>query len=416
MSDWWTEANSGPARSSALRYVARQPILDSVRATYGYELLFRESWENRFSGEGDTASHNVIDTALSFGLESIVDGAIPFINCTRSVIVERVPTLLPRNTVLELLETIEVDQELTAACLRLRAEGFRLALDDFDFHERWAPLLEHADFIKVDFRSSRPSERRELLTRLKRRPVRFIAEKVETTEEFQQALREGFHLFQGYFFTRPLVLGRPALAEITGKIRLLDQLRRPELDFTRIALVLREETSLAFRLLRLANSALMGRRDAVTSLEGALSVVGEYQFRRLAIAALTAELGAKQPREAQRLVLSTARFCELMSLGLQEHDSGLHYLFGMFSVLRRLLNLSLETITGTISLDSDMVDALSGKENVYTHLLQCSSSFGAGDWTDFRLNAERVGYSESEAWCHASNAQRWADQVLATAA
>ena len=105
MSEWQTQSDRSTEGFD--RFVARQPILDVRQVTYGYELLFRSGWSNYFSGDTDHASRATVDNALSFGLKSIVGKALPFVNCSREMILNELPLLLPKGTVLEVLETAE---------------------------------------------------------------------------------------------------------------------------------------------------------------------------------------------------------------------------------------------------------------------------------------------------------------------
>jgi c-di-GMP phosphodiesterase len=415
MSKWFLEADHHQVAGQVGRFVATQPILDRNGVTFGYELLFRDGWENCFRADGEIASRSVIDSVVSFGLESLVGNTFPFINCTGAVLRAELPRLLPRNAVLEVLEDVVVDCELLAACRRLRAEGFRLALDDFNFEDRWNPLLECADFVKVDLQASTSGERQRLLKRFQQRPMQFVAEKVEDGAELQTATREGFHLFQGYFFTRPVVVGRPALAHTIGKMRLLSQLRQPELDYSRVLTILKEEPGIAYRLMRLANSVAMARREPVVSLDAALMLVGEEQFRMLTLVAVSSELCGKQPMEAHRVILQTARFCELMSSALCRNANEM-FIFGMLSVVQSILNLSTEDLSRVSVLNAEMLAALSGGDNSYGRLLRCSSSYDMGDWDRFRSSSATLGCAEGKVFESALAAREWADNVLAAAA
>jgi len=59
---------------------------------------------------------------------------------------EELVHVLPASmTVLEILENLEPTPDLIAACRKLKALGFRLALDDFTFKPKWGPLVELAD-------------------------------------------------------------------------------------------------------------------------------------------------------------------------------------------------------------------------------------------------------------------------------
>ena len=97
-----------------LRFVARQPIFDRQRRLFGYELLFRDSWENSFGAgqDPDSACRSTLDSSLLMGLDILCEQANGFFNCTRETLVNDYMTLLPKErVVLEILETITPDQE-----------------------------------------------------------------------------------------------------------------------------------------------------------------------------------------------------------------------------------------------------------------------------------------------------------------
>ncbi len=283
MSEWVQQSQEVANAEALCRFVARQPILDRSRKTFGYELLFRTSWENRFNADGEMASRHMVDNAVAFGMDSLVGEKVPFLNCTRDLLLRGIPTLLPKNTVLEILENVEVDERLVTACKSLRALGYALALDDYDFSEQWAPLLPYADFIKVDFRASTSTQRQRLIYRLRFSPVQFIAEKIENEEEFAIAASEGFHYFQGYFFTKPIVLGRPALTTVINRLRFMAELSHATFNRAEILRLIKEEPTISYRLLRMANSAAVALREPLTSLQTALAMIGEDQFRKMAL-------------------------------------------------------------------------------------------------------------------------------------
>src|ERR1700677_385500 len=187
--------------NAGLRYVARQPILDIRSRVHAYELLFRAGPETAFRGDGDMATRTMLDNTVMFGLQKLTGGVPAFVNCTREALTEDLVHVLPPDmTVLEILETLEPTPELVDACSKLKAAGFRLALDDFIWHEKVEPLVKLADYIKVDFSLSGPTERKRLLKRLSGMKLVLLAEKVETPQEYRQACDEGFTLFQGYYF------------------------------------------------------------------------------------------------------------------------------------------------------------------------------------------------------------------------
>jgi EAL and modified HD-GYP domain-containing signal transduction protein len=90
----------------------------------------------------------------------------------------------------------------------MKALGYQIALDDFRKSEKTEGLIALADYIKVDFRLSCRQERSEIIRHLSGNAAMLVAEKIETAEEFDTALEEGFQLFQGYHLGRPKVFSK----------------------------------------------------------------------------------------------------------------------------------------------------------------------------------------------------------------
>src|ERR1700722_10850511 len=153
-----------PDTAGGLGYMARQPILDLRGQVHAYELLFRDGLVNSFSGDLETASRTIVDNAVIFGMEEVSAGLPAFVNCTEEVLTtDLVSVLPPATTVLEILETVEPTPELIAACRKFKSQGYHIALDDFIWDAKYAPMVELADYIKVDFLGSHASERLEVL-------------------------------------------------------------------------------------------------------------------------------------------------------------------------------------------------------------------------------------------------------------
>lgn len=376
-----SQNSAGADRDSALRYIARQPILDLQGNVYGYELFFRSGFEKVFSAEGEFATSTMIDNTVLFGLERLTGSLPAFVNCTAETLIrEQVSLLPPCATVLEILETLEPVPELIQACRHLKSLGFRLALDDFVWKPSLEPLIEIADYIKVDFIFSGEADRHEMLARLKGNPAALLAEKVETQQDYQQANAEGFTLFQGYYFCRPTLLTRRKVpANQVAHIALLRLLQQSRLDLHKASEAVKRDAALTYRLLRLVNSPACAIRQEVRSISAALIVLGEDIFRRIATLAIASELNAGQPAEILRMAFVRARFCELAGAA-----SGLNtleqYLMGMFSMLPAMLRAPMEEILSALPLRKEIRSALLGEPNPERTLLSWLEANEQGDW------------------------------------
>src|ERR1039457_286617 len=114
------------------RFIARQPILDRSQNVFGYELLFRNGVEDYFNADPELAARSTLDSSLLYGINTLCDNRLAFVNCTREILFKDLITLLPpTQTVAEILETVEPEARVIAACTLLQSFGYLIALDDF---------------------------------------------------------------------------------------------------------------------------------------------------------------------------------------------------------------------------------------------------------------------------------------------
>jgi c-di-GMP phosphodiesterase len=408
-------AMAGESQAKPTRFVARQPILDARRNVFGYELLFRSGWRNFFTGESDDATLQTLDNCLVMGIDALADHHLAFVNCTREALVNNLVTLLPpATTVLEILETVEPDNELLAACRRLREMGYTLALDDFVPRPDLWPLVEIASFVKVDFRLSDAAMRRRIRDMVRDSPAALVAEKVVDQEEFDVALDEGYEYFQGFFFCRPkIITDRGIPPNWLNYLRLLAELTRTPLNLPEVTRIVESEISICYRLLRLANSALMGNRSNVISVQGALMMVGEDRFRTLVTLAASGALGRGQPSALISLSLERARFCELVGMLIGERRTE-QYMLGLLSLLDAILHSPMDLLVKSLPLRDEARAALLGAENRVALPLNLIRSFEAGDWGPCAGTANELGVSEEKLASIYMESIKWAAQALAS--
>jgi len=368
-------------------YVARQPILDSDQRVYAYELLFRGGPENVFNhSDFDEASSRVIgEGAFGFGLDALVGEGLAFVNVTREVLLRDTITLLPpKQTVVELLETVEPDEDVVAMCRRLKASGYLIALDDFVPGVAMEPLVEVADILKIDFLVMRGPERREIAAAYAPRGIRMLAEKVETHLDFQDAVRAGYAYFQGYFFAKPIVEVRhdiPAL-KITY-LRLLKEVNQPQLTFEGLEEIIKHDVSLSMKLLKYLNSAGFGWRHEIKSIRQALTLLGERPIRKwVSLVALSSLAGGK-PAELIVTSLMRARLCESLAqhTGLRDSELDL-FLTGLLSAVDALVDRPLAEVLHEMALPEQVRRTLMGEPSKLQDVYKLVLSYERGDWEE----------------------------------
>jgi len=336
-----------------------------------------------------------------------------FVNCTADSLTEEwVEILPPRLTVLELPADAEVTPGLLAACRKLKALGFRLALADFTGKRESMPLADLADYIKVDIAKVDAAARLSLLRELDGFLVCRVAQNVETPEQYGQACKEGFELFQGYYFCRPEALESH---KIPGNqlvhLEILEHLQNDPVDLQRLSQLVMCDASLTYRLLRLVNSPLCAMRQEVTSIRSALMLVGESTFRRIAMLAIASDFNRDQPAEILRMAFERGRFCELAAnlCGLAPNEQ---YLIGMVSLFPAMLRILMEDLVRLLPLREAARDALLGKENaegILFHWIVCHEH---GEWAACNAIVRCAGLRPEQVMrCHAE-AVAWAEAAL----
>jgi EAL and modified HD-GYP domain-containing signal transduction protein len=398
-------------------FVARQPIFDERQRVFAYELLFRSGTDNYFvpGANSDMPSSHVNANSMLQGVAQLTDSKPAFLNFSRSALVNDFAfALAPRDVVIELLESVEPDDEVLKACKRLKDAGYRVALDDFVDRPGYGPLVGMANFLKVDVLSTTSGERAALSRTYRSDRLKMLAEKVETRAIVDQTTAEGYQFFQGYFFARPVIMSSKALSGYRlNYLRLIKELNEPEVDMQRLEDVVKQEASLALRLLRRVNSAAYGFRMTTTSLRHALVLLGEREIRLCATVWSFAELAKDLPSEI--IVTSTlrARLCERLGkmAGMGERASEL-FLVGMFSMLDAILQQPMDQILATLPLSDDLRHALSGGENELRAVLNAVVAYERGQWDEVSTLAERAGFTDRDISACYADAIAWTRSIF----
>ena len=398
-------------------FVARQPIFNRGEQSVAYELLYRKSEINSFTHiDGDEATADVIINGFfNIGVEELSEGKKCFINFTENLLNLKLPTYFePESIVVEILEDIPINKELVSICQELKELGYTIALDDFAIQESYdllPELLKYIDIIKIDFLQTPLNDRRRMITRYKSHQVAFLAEKVETREEFEIALKDGFDLFQGYFFSKPDVLSTHDIpAYFQTHYQISEELSRSEPNINDIASKIEQDVALSYKLLRLINTAAFFTRNKINSIKHALVFIGLKEFKKwiyvLTIKQIDHEKNTGQ-EEVIKLSLIRAHLCEQLSQKIGKSDSSPYLLAGMFSLIDNLLHCSIDDALQKLPLSDEIKDAINGKNNEIGKVLNWTIQIEKCNWnlSDLPLTANEI----SECY---RNAIQWSNLLL----
>lgn len=333
----------------------------------GYELLFRPlpSSDIAFDPEadvhlsGDEMTNTVIFSALGLGIDRLTGEALAFCNADRGVLTGQVPVSLPpKKTVIEILETVELDKEVLAGCRALSRAGYQLAADDFTWSTQSEQLLDLVDIVKIDLTISSRPEILELIKRCREFDVRLVAEKIESAEELQFCQDLGFDLYQGYYLGRPMTVSGPAIGPSRlGVMQLASAVLDDDVEYDTIDKMLRTEPELSYQLIQLATIGRFGetKRD-VTSTRQALVWIGLNKLRSWIPALLLRPAGPAVDTNLPA-VLGRARLAELLAKELMPAQADLAFTAAMLSAFDLLLGVPRENLAGILDIPDRLREA-----------------------------------------------------------
>ncbi|WP_297533275.1 EAL and HDOD domain-containing protein [Thalassolituus sp.] len=386
--------------------LARQPILDSNKAIYAYELLCRpipdasEAWQD---AHGNSATTEVVIGALhEIGMALVTGGRPAFVNFTADFLSIDLP-LSPDEMVIELLEHIPATDKNINAVTRLKQQGFRIAVDDFTGDEAQATWLKYADIVKVDLPAlGSPDNAGAVRKKFHREGLLWLAEKVETHEEFEHCKAAGYDLFQGYFFSKPVILfGRRTPDSHLAVMQLLGALNQEEADVDDIVDTVRRDPQLSYRLLQMANSPQVNHGAPITTLQRAATALGLSRIRNWANLLALGKLSDK-PAVLQQQALFRGYLMQSLSAGTDTMEPDTAFTLGLFSLLDAMLDMPIDEVCARVNLPKELTQAITENAGVYGQHLKALMQWEKGaadtiDWASLEVTPSELEASIEQA-------------------
>ncbi|MFE8702012.1 EAL and HDOD domain-containing protein [Cytobacillus sp. FJAT-54145] len=404
-------------------YVARQPIFNISEEVFGYELLYRSNEENSFPNiNGDQATADVIiNSFLNIGIDELSNGKPCFINFTANLLQLRLPTYFrPREIIVEILESVEPNQELIEICKELKQLGYQIALDDFVFNDQNPysyQLIKYADIIKVDFLHT-PREMRETVeTFAKTLKLKMVAEKVETREAFEEAKERGYHYFQGYFFAKPTVVSTHDVPTyFQSYFDIIHNLSMTEPSIDIISELIERDVSLSYKLLKLINSPAFRPKHKINSIRQAIVLLGLIEIQKwIYVLAVRENTTDKKElvKETINLCLTRAKMCEsVQKLRKKTAVTAGYFMTGMFSLMDSIIGVPMEKLLQDLPLQDEIVEALKGNSNQFREVLDLVIAVERAEWCVISEKCQTLQIEEKDLFLLYADSISWTRDLI----
>ncbi|WP_413284153.1 EAL and HDOD domain-containing protein [Vibrio sp. MA40-2] len=396
-------------------YVARQPILDIDKNTVAYELLFRDGPQNTFPEiEPEKATHRLLSDQFWGNEYCVLGDKLGFVNFPYQSLINQIPGLFPKEKiVVEILENCQPTDELLTAIIHLEKKGYIIALDDFIPSPEWKRFLPHIHLIKFDIQIIPIEKAKKFIQRLKGSKIKFLAEKVENYQQYQQAIDAGFSYFQGYFFSKPEMIQQKSIEpSFLIIVQLCKAISAAEIDYLEVERIVTGDVTLSYKLLRFVNSSYL-ISSPIQSFHQALAYLGEEKLRKFVSLVVVASTDKAKPESLYSLSIQRARFCELISQKIDQNNSGQAFLTGMFSLLDSLFDQPLEKIVNAIPIDDKIKVALLEHEGILGDILNLVIAYELADWKTVGETRIKLGLHEDHLVKYYQQSIQWTEDLFA---
>ncbi len=394
-------------------FLGRQPILDCNHNLVGYELLFRAGMGNsaRFQDDLIATASAIHHSFVEIGCEISLGPYDGYINLGAELLQSEIIESLPREKVVfEILESVSTDSEIIGRCKALKSMGYRLALDDVtDFNEQIEAVIDMVEIVKIDASLVDPEKLPLLIELFRKHPVRLVAEKVETEQQFELYQGYGFDLFQGYYFARPHIIRGKRLSHSEALLMKLLSLITSDADLPEIEQTIKESPLLSYNLLKLSNAAARGANAEITSVRSAITLLGMQSLKRWLQILFYSHTEKGSPFPSPLLQLAATRGRTMENLVSRKRDADFMekaFMVGIMSLLDALLSMPLSEILPQLPLSRDIKMALTERKGELGRLLLLVSSLetravGEIDLSDLpylTLHDLSVAHAEALSW------------------
>ena len=387
-------------------FIARQPILDRDESLFAYELLFRKKQADATASiiNDVEATAQVLDNALNnVGISKLVGKHLAFINCSYEFLTSEILYMLDSKVfVLEILETVEIDDKIVEAVKNFHSLGYKIAIDDFiptsERLNRIFPLLPYLSIVKLEFPALTGTDIQKSVKIFHDKNIKVLAEKIETKEHFKACYNAGCDFFQGYFFAKPENFSanklNPNILEVFELLKSVDK----RMDFAHLEAQFKKQPELLVNLIKYLNSASFGLRSKITSIKHAITLLGYDNLKRwLLILAYAGGNNTKINDHSPLLVnaIHRAKFFEELSkfLKLSEGVTEKAYLMGLISHLDMIYKVPIQSVLEQMNLDMEINQAIINKQGPLGELFTLLQAIEADDLDKIELSLTHLSLS-----------------------
>ena len=174
--------------SNAIKYIVRQPIKDMNGKIMAHEI--RYAGENSaYDIEGqDFAAADTIYSFLTQNSTKVLKDTLSFMTFTSNLLMRQTPKLFnPGTLVIQVDDSVIIHPLAMRFVERFAKDGYKIAVNEFQFTPRYIALLDKVDYIKINFQITADTSIRNTVEMAHSMGKLCIATEVDNEELYQKA-------------------------------------------------------------------------------------------------------------------------------------------------------------------------------------------------------------------------------------
>lgn len=382
--------------------VVRQAIKDQKKgAVIGYELMIQEDNDSFYNSSSDSVAANTMVAFLSENSNRIFKEKATFMTFTPSLLFRNTPKIFDKDKVIIQIEDNIIIHPMAAILIRkYREDGYRFAINDFQFTPKYFSLLEYVDYIKVDIGG------KELDDQQKRSMANVvdmahgfgkqaIATSVNTKEVYELAKMLNVDYVEGNYISEAMITKMSKLEYLQGNLyQLIMEVTKDEPDIEALEAIISRDASLTYGLLKMANSAYFAVHQETASIRQAIVRVGISQLKQWVYLLSFKDEGTDEAMaELLKQSLMRANFAAALVRTLKKFPIKFSdaYLMGMFSTMEYMIDAPMEEILQEIPIIEEVKNALTKKEGEAGKLYELILSYEKAEWSEITRLSKELG-------------------------
>ena len=324
--------------------IAKQPIFDKEGRIVAYEVYQGNLLEYPKEVPYNRSAYIILQILTEYGIDRVGEGRRVVLNVSVDALLNKAFENLPmEKLIFELLKPLE--------------------------DERYQKFVEESFFISVDF----PHLKDKRIEQLKTRGKKIIVTKIETKEQYEEALKVG-DFFEGNYLESPYILKEFEIAPYlkTTLLRLMSVVYSAQ-GTKEIAEFISYDVGLTAKLLRFVNSAYFSPIQEIRSVEQACSMLGLKNLRNfIFLLAINDYISVENPTLWKRSLVR-ALLAKSIAERIAPDFEDAAYLAGLFSLIDEILGVDKISFLRDSHLDKMIIDAYTGENERLKQILDIVS-------------------------------------------